>query len=106
MSVAENIRKRRKAIGMSQQELAELVGYANKSMICRIEKGMIDLPQSQLSAIARALDTTPSSLMGWFEKTDSSTEIVDTIYRKMKRLNPDNLKVVSAYIDFLIKEQK
>ena len=40
----ENIKKRRPELNMSQQELAELVGYKGKSMISQVENGQIDLP--------------------------------------------------------------
>lgn len=38
-----NIRKLRKENGWSQAELASRVGYADKSMISRIENGKVDL---------------------------------------------------------------
>ena len=60
-----NIRKRRAELGMSQGELAKLVGYTSKSTIARIEHGEIDLPQSKIVEFARALKTTPAELMGW-----------------------------------------
>lgn len=61
----KNIRKRRKDLNMSQQELAELVGYSGKSMISQIERGVIDLPSTMITKIAKALHCTESYLMGW-----------------------------------------
>lgn len=60
-----NIKKRREDLGMSQTKLAELSGYADKTMISKIEKGNVDLSQSKIMAIAKALKTTPRALMGW-----------------------------------------
>lgn len=60
-----NIKKRRESLGMSQTKLAELSGYADKTMISKIENGNIDLAQSKIVAIANALKTTPRALMGW-----------------------------------------
>ena len=37
-----NIRNRRKELGLTQAELAEKLGYADKSMIAKIEKGSVD----------------------------------------------------------------
>lgn len=66
-----NIKNRRKALGMTQAQLAEAAGYADKTMISKIEKGLIDLTQSKILAIADALRTTPKDLMGWNTKAEA-----------------------------------
>ena len=65
LKLYENIRQRREELGMSQETLAKLVGYTNRSTIARIERGDIDLPQSMIVKFANALQTSPSLLMGW-----------------------------------------
>ena len=40
-----NIKKRRLELEMTQSDLAQKMGYADKSMIAKIEKGTVDLPQ-------------------------------------------------------------
>lgn len=70
----QNIKKRRKELNMSQQELGELVGYSGKSMISQVEKGMIDLPTTMIKKFAEALNTTPSSLMGWDDFVEDVTQ--------------------------------
>lgn len=64
LELYKNIKMRRKALGLTQEQLAHMLGYADKSMIARIEKGTIDLPQSKIFAFANVLHTTPSNLMG------------------------------------------
>ena len=59
-----NIKKFREARGMSQDELARLVGFKSRSSINKIELGVNDITQSKLVAIANALHTTPAVLMG------------------------------------------
>lgn len=59
------IRERREALEMSQTELAEILGYSDRSTIAKIEKGVNDITQSKIEAFARALHTTPAYLMGW-----------------------------------------
>ena len=66
--LSEKIRSRRKELKMSQEELASLVGYTDRSIISRIEKGLIDLTESKIMAIAKALKVTPEILVGWEEK--------------------------------------
>lgn len=65
LQLYKNIKQRRLELGLSQTELAKLVGYADKGMISRIENGKVDLPQSQIEKFAIALQTSPSYLMGW-----------------------------------------
>lgn len=72
----KNIKKRRQELKMSQSKLAELVGYTNRSSIAKIEAGKIDLPQSKIAEIARALQTTSSDLMGWKDKKINWTDNV------------------------------
>lgn len=64
----KRIRARRKELKMSQEELAAAIGYTDRSVISRLEKGEIDLPQSKISMFAKALDTTPEWLMGWTDR--------------------------------------
>lgn len=64
MVLYENIRKRRKELGLSQKELADKLGYKSTSTIAKIENGTNDIPQSKIVAFAKALDTTPGKLMG------------------------------------------
>jgi DNA-binding XRE family transcriptional regulator len=44
----KNIKNRRIELGMTQTELAQKVGYADKGMISRVENGKVDLSQSQI----------------------------------------------------------
>ena len=61
----EQIKKRRKQLGMSADELAEKLGVS-RSTIFRYEKGDIDkVPAEYAKPLADALCTTPAYLMGW-----------------------------------------
>ncbi len=62
--VYKNIRERREKLGMTQTELAELVGYSGKSTIAKIESGVVDLGEKKLEKIAKALKTTSARLIG------------------------------------------
>lgn len=73
LALYENIKKLRNKLGLNQTELAMKLGYADKSMIAKIEKGLIDLPQSKIIAFANVLNVSPSELMGW--ENDVVTEI-------------------------------
>ena len=61
-TVGKNIERRRKEIGMSQEELAGILGYSSRSTISRIENGSNEVAASRLAAFAKALDTTVEDL--------------------------------------------
>ena len=65
MTIGERIYKLRTEKGMTQDELALAVGYKSRSTIAKIESGERDPYQSMVVALANALGTTPSYLMGW-----------------------------------------
>ena len=59
------VKEKRLALGITQDELAKKSGYTSRSSINKIELGLIDLPQSKISAIANALYVSPTYLIGW-----------------------------------------
>ncbi|RHR16675.1 XRE family transcriptional regulator [Firmicutes bacterium AM29-6AC] len=75
LTLYENIKTRREELGMTKVRLAELVGY-DRSMITKIEQGKVDLTQSKISAIAKALQTTTMKLMGDEEGDDTPSNIL------------------------------
>jgi len=48
---------------MSQDTLAHLTGYSDRSSIAKVEAGKVDLSQSKISLFAKALGITPGELM-------------------------------------------
>jgi len=77
--IGENIAKKRKEFGWTQEELAIKMGYKSKSTINKIELGINDIPQSKVAKFAEVLKTTPAYIMGWEEeqkKNDAMTDIV------------------------------
>lgn len=63
MSVGANIKKRRFELKMSQQELAEAMGYKTRSTIAKIESGENDISQKKLQRLATILDTSVEALV-------------------------------------------
>ena len=63
MAVGANIKKRRYELKMSQQELAEAMGYKTRSTIAKIESGENDVSQKKLQRFAAILDTTVEALI-------------------------------------------
>ena len=55
MGIAENIKRRRLELNISQQELANAMGYKSRSTIAKIEAGENDVPESKIPRFARVL---------------------------------------------------
>ncbi|WP_373802722.1 helix-turn-helix domain-containing protein [Bacteroides heparinolyticus] len=68
LKLYENIKKLRIKNDMSQGDLAQKVGYKDRTSIAKIEAGNVDLSQSKIVAFARALGVSPAYLMGWDEE--------------------------------------
>ncbi|WP_303900618.1 LexA family transcriptional regulator [Anaerotruncus colihominis] len=66
-TIGSRIRNRREELGLSQDELGKRLGYKSRSSINKIELNQRSLTQSKIKAIADALETTPSYIMGWNE---------------------------------------
>lgn len=62
---ATNLKNRRLELGISQDELAQRLGYKTRSSINKIEKGINDVPRKKVDDFADALQTTPAALLGW-----------------------------------------
>ena len=69
MSVGSNIKKRRFELRMSQQELADAMGYKTRSTIAKIESGENDVSQKKLQKFANVLDTTVEALIMGYNPT-------------------------------------
>ncbi len=70
METYENIKALRIKCGMSQEELAKKAGYTDRSSIAKIEAGKVDLSESKIALLAKALNVSPAFLMGMDDGTD------------------------------------
>lgn len=70
LTLYKNIRRLREEKGLSQDALAKLTGYTDRSSITKIEKGQVDLQQSKIELFAKALGTTSRELVGWDNEDD------------------------------------
>lgn len=85
MSVGSNIKKRRYEMRMSQQELADAMGYKTRSTIAKIEAGENDVSQKKLQKFATVLDTTVEALIfGYAQPNITLTAAEYTVSKKNK----------------------
>ena len=68
MTIGDRIAKRRKELGLTQDELAKKMGYKSKAAISKIETNVNDITQSTVVRFAEVLETSIGYLMGWEEE--------------------------------------
>ena len=121
--LANRVRVVRMARGLSQAQLAEMVGYTSRASINKIEKGLVDVPRSKLFALADALHVSPAFLLGLPEGSqvegedrppldEETAQMLQDLYDKNSALldsmadaTPEELAQLQKYIDF-IKSQR
>lgn len=109
----ERMKKRRKQLGMSADELAEKLGVS-RSTIFRYEKGDIDkVPAEYAKTLADALCTSPAYLLGWEEGLDTDTDFLASMMKNealiehvklLMNLKDSDRKSVFDMIEFLYKK--
>lgn len=100
--IGQRIRAKRKALGISQQELAEAVGYTDKGMISRIESGKIALPMGRMVDIATALHTPVSTFFDTKEAVEYSQAKIK-VFESLDHMNEEQIKQVMKIIDIVMK---
>lgn len=69
MTTADRIKSERERQGLTQEDLAKLCGYKNKSSICKVEASGDEVTRKKLAKIANALHVSMFALMGWEDST-------------------------------------
>ena len=75
MTIGSKIRTLREEKGLSQEELAQKMGYKSKTSIHKIEQDVTDLPLSKVNEFAKILGTSPAYLMGWEEEVSNINDV-------------------------------
>ena len=75
------IKNRRKELKITQDELAKLTGYSDRSSIAKIEKGIVDLNQSKIIDFSKALNVTPTQIIN--AETSGVLDNKNFIYEKL-----------------------
>lgn len=88
MNIGQKIKARRMALGLSADELGQLIGK-NRATIYRYENNDIEnLPTTALEPLAKALGVSPSYLMGWNNSDDVDLTKIKGIMplKKLRRI--------------------
>lgn len=105
----ENIKSLRKQNHWTQEELAKMVGYTDRSSIARIEAGEIDLSQSKILEFAKVFDVAPGDLMGWddfvSDVTSGQVDLDEMSHAiKMYELYKNSSPKVQEMVQYLLEE--
>lgn len=73
MVTPARIKSAREDLKLTKRELAKRIGV-HESSINKYEKGLVDIPLSKISELARVLKVTEAYLMGWEEKTPQTQQ--------------------------------
>lgn len=68
MTLYDRIRYARQKANLTQDELAQKLGYRDRSTIAKIESGKVDIPHSKVYSFADALNIPSEYLFGFEEK--------------------------------------
>lgn len=99
----QNIKSRRTELKMSQDTLAELTGYKDRSSIAKIEKGEVDLAESKIREFVKALKVSPQELMGWDEPEEP---ITIAAHFDGDEYTEDELDEIKAFAEFVKTKRK
>lgn len=107
---AERIRERRLELGLTQDELAHMVGYSGKSSINKIEKDTRGMSMEKMMEISKALRTSPAYIMGWddtpFGDDVDRANKVSEIERLFGLLTPEQQQLVTNLIHSLLEARR
>lgn len=109
MTIGDRIKNRRIELGLTQQELAERIGYKGKTAISKIESGERALRQTKIKPVADALETTTEYIMGWeesetiekLERLAIEKHDTDMLLKYFGMLNDKGRELALAYVKSL-----
>lgn len=100
--VGSRIAKRRRALTMTQDNLAECTGLSN-NYISNIENSRSIPSIETLVKLSQALDTTPDYfLLGTYKNAENP--LVRGIEEKLKLCSEKKLKLVDRFVNWIIDE--
>ena len=92
--MARRIKELRQEKGLTLEQVATIVGVG-KSTVRKWETGMIaNMRRDKIAALAKALGTTPMSLMGWEVEEKKNDTIADVVIKM--RTDPDFMSAVET----------
>ena len=104
--IMTRMKKRREELNMSYQTLSDKVGIS-KSTLQRYETGYIkNMPVDKLEDIAKALNVSPSYLMGWEDNIPNNKPTTRAAHFDGTEYTEEQLDRIEAFAKFIKQEDK
>lgn len=117
--LGNNIREKRIKKGLTQMQLAELMGYTSKAAICKVERGDDNITSDRIRKFAKALDCSEYELMGLskeevvkrtlrdaYVRNAEEKERKDKIFAYLNQLNEDGFNEALKRLEELAELSK
>lgn len=123
MTVGDRIRKAREEKGISQTDLAKMVGISKQTLYKYENNIVTNIPSNKIEKIADKLDVSEAYIMGWEEpdylytnenaeflievtKMAKNKDFVDRMTKYMSLVNEQNNQSIDDMIDFMYEKGK
>ena len=123
MTVGDRIRKAREEKGISQTDLAKMVGISKQTLYKYENNIVTNIPSNKIEKIADKLDVSESYIMGWEEpdylytnenaeflievtKMAKNKDFVDRMTKYMSLVNEQKNQSIDDMIDFMYEKEK
>ena len=97
MTIGERIASYRKDKGLSQEELAHLLGYKSRSTINKIETGEREVPRNMIAQLSIILNVSPLDILGENEKSSSPVNKREALSNMLENMTEE--EVAKVYDD-------
>ena len=98
MTFGENVKRVREMRGLSQGELAHMVGFETRGAISKVEKNVVDPPQSMVKKLAKALNVSPLEFFDDY-KTDYSKSPMQEFVPYLEQASAEKLSIIRKILD-------
>lgn len=95
--LAEQMKSRRKQMGISQEELARQTGLS-LGLIRGIERQAANPTLSSLEKIADAFEISLAELFNFNNELDDPKKITNVMVRELRQLSPEKLRLMLQFI--------
>ena len=99
-TLGERIKKRRKELKLTQEELAKKLGYKSLTTINKIESNINDITTEKVKDFAKALETSIPYLMGWEEEKKELSSKEKHLLQIYNQLNNQDKQEVINYATY------
>ncbi len=104
VKLGENIRKARLKMGLTQAQLAEMLGKSD-NVITNWEKGTNRPDADMIEKLCNILNISPNELLNWEKPTYTPTTIAAHIPEGVE-LTEEDMKQINDFIQFIISKKK